>query len=154
MGESLGLGKKSSGPKTDTDTWSWFQLLIPKPGFGRTLAWSGGIFRKILSSTLHIDKNRQDKIAVWLKFSLKRHWRTRSWLFSAKLLCFENKIIQSTSTDKSRDVENEIYWSTAHIITPKMRQTENIRIIVLSNSLYLGLALLLQPAWKPASTKR
>ena len=37
MGESLGLGKKSSGPETDTETWSWFRLLIPKPGFGRTL---------------------------------------------------------------------------------------------------------------------
>ena len=37
MGESLGLGKKSSGPETDTETWSWFRLPIPKPGFGRTL---------------------------------------------------------------------------------------------------------------------
>ena len=25
MGESLGLGKKSSGPETDTETWSWFR---------------------------------------------------------------------------------------------------------------------------------
>ena len=40
MGESLGLGKKSSGPETDTETWSWFRLPIPKPGFGRTLASS------------------------------------------------------------------------------------------------------------------
>ena len=39
MGESLGLGKKSSGPKTDTDTWSWFWLPIPKPGFGCTLLY-------------------------------------------------------------------------------------------------------------------
>ena len=38
MEESLGLGKKSSGPETDTETWSWFRLPIPKPGFGRTLA--------------------------------------------------------------------------------------------------------------------
>ena len=37
MGESLGLGKKSSGPETDTETWSWFRLPIPKPGFGHTL---------------------------------------------------------------------------------------------------------------------
>ena len=37
MGESLGLGKKSSGPETYTETWSWFRLPIPKPGFGRTL---------------------------------------------------------------------------------------------------------------------
>ena len=37
MGESLGLGKKSSGPETDTETWSWFRLPKPKPGFGRTL---------------------------------------------------------------------------------------------------------------------
>ena len=37
MGESLGLGKKSSGPETDNETWSWFRLQIPKPGFGRTL---------------------------------------------------------------------------------------------------------------------
>ena len=37
MGESLGLGKKSSGPETDTETWSWFRLPIPKLGFGRTL---------------------------------------------------------------------------------------------------------------------
>ena len=39
MGESLGLGKKSSGPETDTETWSWFRLPIPKPGFGRTLTY-------------------------------------------------------------------------------------------------------------------
>ena len=37
MEESLGLGKKSSGPETDTETWSWFRLPIPKQGFGRTL---------------------------------------------------------------------------------------------------------------------
>ena len=37
MGESLGLGKKSSGPETNTETWSWFLLPIPKPNFGRTL---------------------------------------------------------------------------------------------------------------------
>ena len=37
MEESLGLGKKSSGPETDTETWSWFRLPIPKPSFGRTL---------------------------------------------------------------------------------------------------------------------
>ena len=35
MEESLGLGKKSYGPETDTDTSSWFWLPIPKPG--RTL---------------------------------------------------------------------------------------------------------------------
>ena len=35
MGESLGLGKKSSGPETNTETWSWFLLPIPKPNFGR-----------------------------------------------------------------------------------------------------------------------
>ena len=40
MGESLGLGKKSSGPETDTETWSWFRLPIPKPGFGCTLVYS------------------------------------------------------------------------------------------------------------------
>ena len=40
MEESLGLGKKSSGPETDTETWSWFRLPIPKPGFGRTLEQS------------------------------------------------------------------------------------------------------------------
>ena len=36
MGESLGLGKKSSGPETDTETSSWFRLPIPKLhlGFG------------------------------------------------------------------------------------------------------------------------
>ena len=37
MWESLGLGKKSSGP--DTKTWSWFRLPIPKPGFGCTLMY-------------------------------------------------------------------------------------------------------------------
>jgi hypothetical protein len=68
----------------------------------------------------------------------------QSRLFSAKLLCFENKTIKLTLTNKPRDEENEIYWSMVHIITLKMRQTENIRIIMLSNSLYLGLALLLQ----------
>ena len=35
--ESLGLGKKSYGTETDTETQSWFRLPIPKPGFGRTL---------------------------------------------------------------------------------------------------------------------
>jgi hypothetical protein len=37
MEKSLGLGKKSYGTETDTETQSWFQLPIPKPGFGRTL---------------------------------------------------------------------------------------------------------------------
>ena len=37
MGESLGLGEKSSGPETDTKTWSWFWLPLPKPGFSSTL---------------------------------------------------------------------------------------------------------------------
>ena len=37
MGKSFSLGKKSSGPETDTETWSWFRLPIPKLGFGRTL---------------------------------------------------------------------------------------------------------------------
>ena len=37
MEESFGLGKKSYGTETDTETWSWFRLPIPKPGFGRTL---------------------------------------------------------------------------------------------------------------------
>ena len=40
MEESLGLGKKSSGAKTDTETWLWFRLPIPKPGLGRTLMYS------------------------------------------------------------------------------------------------------------------
>ena len=35
--KSLGLGKKSYGTETDTETRSWFRLPIPKPGFGRTL---------------------------------------------------------------------------------------------------------------------
>ena len=37
MEVSLGLGKKSYGAETDTETQSWFRLPIPKPGFGRTL---------------------------------------------------------------------------------------------------------------------
>ena len=42
MEESLGLGKKSYGTETETDTEShvWFRLLIPKPGFSRTLVVS------------------------------------------------------------------------------------------------------------------
>ena len=40
MEESLGLGKKSYGPETDTETWTWFQLPIPKLGFGRALLHS------------------------------------------------------------------------------------------------------------------
>ena len=40
MEESIGLGKKSSGPETDTETWSWFRLPIPKPGLGCTLQTS------------------------------------------------------------------------------------------------------------------
>ena len=39
MEESLGLGKKSYGTKTDTETQSWFRLPIPKPDFGRTLTY-------------------------------------------------------------------------------------------------------------------
>ena len=38
MEESFGLGKKSYGTETDTKTWSWFRLPIPKLGFGRTLS--------------------------------------------------------------------------------------------------------------------
>ena len=34
-GGSFGLGRKSLG--SDTKTWSWFRLPIPKPGIGRTL---------------------------------------------------------------------------------------------------------------------
>ena len=37
MEESLGLGKKSYGTETYTETQSWFRLPISKPGFGRTL---------------------------------------------------------------------------------------------------------------------
>ena len=44
MEESLGLGKKSYGTETDTETQSWFRLPIPKPGFGRTLLVHCGIF--------------------------------------------------------------------------------------------------------------
>ena len=40
MEESLGLGKKSYGTETDTETQSWFRLPIPQPGFGRTQRWS------------------------------------------------------------------------------------------------------------------
>ena len=36
MGGSLGLGKKSYG--TNTETQSWFWLPIMKPGFSRTLS--------------------------------------------------------------------------------------------------------------------
>ena len=38
MEESLGLGKKSYGTETDTETQSWFGLPKPKPGFGPTLS--------------------------------------------------------------------------------------------------------------------
>ena len=37
MEKSLGLGKKSYGAKTDTETHSWYRLPIPKPGFSCTL---------------------------------------------------------------------------------------------------------------------
>ena len=37
MDESLGLGKKSNGTKTDIETQSWFRLPRPKPGFVHTL---------------------------------------------------------------------------------------------------------------------
>ena len=40
MEVSLGLGKKSYGAETDTETQSWFRLPIPKPGFGRTLHYN------------------------------------------------------------------------------------------------------------------
>ena len=36
MEESLGIGKKSYGTETDTETQSWFRLPILKPGLGRT----------------------------------------------------------------------------------------------------------------------
>ena len=34
---SFGLGRKSLGTDTDTETWSQFRLPMPKPGFGGTL---------------------------------------------------------------------------------------------------------------------
>ena len=37
-GGSFGLGKKSLGSDTNTETLSWFRLPIPKPGFGHTLS--------------------------------------------------------------------------------------------------------------------
>ena len=51
MEESLGLGKKSSGAETDTETWSWFRLPIPKSGFGRTLRQTSSLFTKRQTST-------------------------------------------------------------------------------------------------------
>ena len=58
MEESLGLGKKSSGAETDTETWSWFRLPIPKLGFGRTLIeaspWKN---RKQLKWVMHLETN-------------------------------------------------------------------------------------------------
>ena len=44
MEESLGLGKKSYGTKTDTETQSWFRLPILKPGLGRTLIYNSKSF--------------------------------------------------------------------------------------------------------------
>ena len=46
--ESLGLGKKSYGTETDTETRYWFRLPIPKPGFGRTLFQSDQLISKNL----------------------------------------------------------------------------------------------------------
>ena len=54
MGESLGLGKKSSGPETDTETWSWFRLPIPKPGFGCTLLPSNGKYDREIFFHMYI----------------------------------------------------------------------------------------------------
>ena len=56
MEESLGLGKKSYGTETDTETQSWFRLPLPKPGFGHTL-----IHRYRISFGNKFDKNKQDK---------------------------------------------------------------------------------------------
>ena len=44
MEESLGLGKKSYGTKTDTETQSWFRLPILKPGLGGTLIYNSKSF--------------------------------------------------------------------------------------------------------------
>ena len=52
MEQSLGLGKKSSGPKTDTETLSWFRLPIPKPGFGRTLPQGDPVGFQVYPETL------------------------------------------------------------------------------------------------------
>ena len=54
MKESLGLGKKSFG--TETETWSWFRLPIPKPGFGRTLLQTGHV-RQMLADQVAEEKN-------------------------------------------------------------------------------------------------
>ena len=51
MEEGLGLGKKSYGTETDTETRSWFRLPIPKPGFGCTLAV--GRPQYLSTTTLH-----------------------------------------------------------------------------------------------------
>ena len=53
MEESLGLGKKSYGTKTDTETQSWFRLPIPKPGFGRTLLLrKNSLLKKVLMAVM------------------------------------------------------------------------------------------------------
>ena len=37
MEEKFGMSKKNYGTEADTETWSWFRLLLPKLCFGRTL---------------------------------------------------------------------------------------------------------------------
>ena len=72
MGESLGLGKKSSGPETDTETWSWFRLPIPKPGFGRTLVWDKNYNEnyKAVQSFLHSKNSASDLPSITYNFTI------------------------------------------------------------------------------------
>ena len=79
MEESLGLGKKSSGPETDTETWSWFRLPIPKPGFGRTLTQNSILFfiieKVYFSLCLHLVCVTTENTVVLSKGRLVSHFQ-------------------------------------------------------------------------------
>ena len=73
----------------------------------------------------------------WRKLQLER--KASCSLQSANFSVLISKLTNQRRFDESRDVENEIYWVKN---ASNMRQTENLRTVVLSNLLYLGLAQL------------
>ena len=73
----------------------------------------------------------------WRKSQLER--KASCSLQSANFSVLISKLTNQRRFDESRDVEKEIYWVK---YASNMRQTENLRTVVLSNLLYLGLAQL------------
>ena len=79
----------------------------------------------------------------WRKSQLER--KASCSLQSANFSVLISKLTNQRRFDDSRDVENEIYWVKN---ASNMRQTENLRTVVLSNLLYLGLHSLVKTGRK------